>query len=99
MSKACFDCPNTVTDCYRQECVAANGILRSINVINRMLPGPAIQVCQGDIVSVKVLNNMHHAEATSIHWHGLRQKKTPYMDGTAMITQCPILPHTSFEYL
>lgn len=98
MSKACFNCPNNLTDCYRPECVASNGVIRAINVVNRMLPGPSIQICKGDAVSIKVLNNMHHSEATSIHWHGIRQRNTPYMDGTGMISQCPILTETSFEY-
>ncbi len=98
LSKACYNCPNNLTDCERPDCVAANGIVRSIVVVNRMLPGPAIQLCKGDLVSVKVFNNLHYSEATSIHWHGVTQKGTPYMDGTSMITQCPIISHTTFEY-
>jgi len=63
-----------------------------------MLPGPSIIVCYQDIISVKLHNNLHFGEATTIHWHGIRQKKSPYMDGVNMITQCPIVAHTSFEY-
>ena len=37
-------------------------------------------------------------EATSIHWHGLIQQGTPFMDGAAYVTQCPILPRESFTY-
>jgi L-ascorbate oxidase len=78
--------------------VAANGVSKSIIVVNRMLPGPAIQVCKGDLVTITVHNNLRHAESTSIHWHGIKQNGTPFMDGVGMLTQCPILPHTSFDY-
>ena len=67
-------------------------------VVNRMLPGPAIEVCEGDTVSVKVSNNLHLSEETSIHWHGILQKGTQYMDGVGMITQCAIPTYSSFEY-
>ena len=63
-----------------------------------MLPGPTIEICQGDVVDVTVFNNLHLAEGTSIHWHGITQKNQVAMDGVAMITQCPIFPHTSFQY-
>ena len=29
---------------------------------------------------------------TSIHWHGIHQVGTPYMDGTAGMTQCQLQP-------
>ena len=38
------------------------------------------------------------SESITIHWHGLHQKGTPYMDGTPYVTQCPILPQDSFRY-
>ncbi|KAG1747743.1 laccase [Suillus paluster] len=34
--------------------------------------------------------------STSVHWHGIRQKKTNWADGTSFITQCPIPPNGSF---
>lgn len=37
-------------------------------------------------------------ESTTIHWHGMHQKETPYMDGVPQVTQCPIAPHTTFRY-
>ena len=33
-----------------------------------------------------------------VHWHGMQQLNTYYMDGAEDITQCPILPHRSFTY-
>ena len=44
LSKACFDCPFNQTDCFRPHCVPADGFEKSILTVNRMLPGPAIQV-------------------------------------------------------
>ena len=38
------------------------------------------------------------SEGVSIHWHGLYQRGTPWMDGPEMISQCPILPGQTFEY-
>lgn len=44
MSKACYDCPHNETDCMRQDCIPADGISRSLNVVNRKMPGPSIEV-------------------------------------------------------
>lgn len=96
-SKACFDCPLNLTDCSRPHCILGDGLQRSITVVNRMMPGPAIEVCEGDQIEVDVKNNLL-GESTTIHWHGLHQKKTPYMDGVPHITQCPIPPHATFRY-
>lgn len=44
------------------------------------------------------VKNMMDGEATSIHWHGIFQSTTPYMDGVPMVTQCEILEGTTFRY-
>lgn len=49
MSKACYDCPYNLTDCYRPDCVPADGVEKPIIVINRSLPGPSIQVWNNHI--------------------------------------------------
>lgn len=98
MSKACFDCPRTYADCYRPHCIAADGMARSIVVINRMMPGPRLQVCFGDTIRVDVVNRLM-GESTTLHWHGLHQRDTPHMDGVPMVSQCPIAPHTTFRYI
>ena len=98
LSKSCFNCTHNETDCFRPNCISAHGVQRAVKVINRMLPGPAIQVCKGDTVLVTLTNMLHSFEATTIHWHGLKQRGTPHMDGVGMLTQCPITPMTSFEY-
>jgi hypothetical protein len=98
LSKACFQCPYNKSDCERPDCIAANGVERALMAVNRMMPGPAIEVCQNDLISVYVHNNLRMSESTSIHWHGITQKGTPYYDGVGMITQCSIQPHTTFLY-
>ena len=44
-----------------------------------------------------VTNNIPD-EGTAIHWHGLLQKQTPYMDGVPGNSQCPIAPGSTFTY-
>lgn len=97
LSKACYDCPYNSTDCNRPHCIGADGARRSVVVVNRMMPGPTIEVCLGDKVIVDVKNHML-GESTTIHWHGLHQRANPYMDGVPHISQCPIPPHTTFRY-
>ena len=61
---------------------------------NRQVPGPRIQVTQGERVRFNVSNNL--PEATSVHWHGMILPNE--MDGPAGITQDPIQPGTTFTY-
>ncbi|KAH0560390.1 oxidoreductase OpS5-like [Cotesia glomerata] len=97
MSYACRDCPFNKEDCFLNGCITAGGHVRPVTVANHMLPGPSIQVCEGDTVIVNVINNFASDSAT-IHWHGIHQVDTPFMDGVPFITQCPILPHNNFVY-
>ncbi|XP_056642031.1 uncharacterized protein LOC130448620 [Diorhabda sublineata] len=97
LSKACFDCPYNITDCFRKDCIPGDGTKRGIVTVNRKIPGPAIEVCHNDTIVVDVYNKMT-SEATAIHWHGQHMKATPYMDGVPYITQCPILPGNTFRY-
>ncbi|KAJ8683448.1 hypothetical protein QAD02_019240 [Eretmocerus hayati] len=38
------------------------------------------------------------SESTTIHWHGVKQEGTPYMDGVPYVSQCPIHPGETFRY-
>jgi len=98
MSKACYDCPHNKSDCGRQDCIAADGFERSVVVVNRKLPGETLSVCEGDTVVVRVKNHLANGEGTSIHWHGLYQRESPWMDGVPMVTQCPIPAMTTHQY-
>ncbi len=55
------------------------------------------QVCYGDRIVVDVMNQMPAREVT-IHWHGILQQKSPWMDGTPYVAQCPIHDSTAFRY-
>lgn len=66
--------------------------------INGETPGPAIIACQNDTIIVDVRNFLPDGLETSIHWHGFAQNEEPYMDGVPMITQCPILSKSMFQY-
>ncbi len=98
MNEACGNCPFSLDDCYAPNCISANGVKRAVIVVNHMMPGPAIEVCQDDMITVNLLNKLRMTEGTSIHWHGVLQEGTPFMDGVSMITQCPILSNTYFQY-
>ncbi|KMQ94895.1 laccase 2 [Lasius niger] len=62
-----------------------------------MIPGPSIQVCQGDKVVVDVENHIEGMEVT-IHWHGVWQRGSQYYDGVPYVTQCPIQEGNTFRY-
>ena len=45
------------------------------------------------------ISNVMLSESLAIHWHGILQKKTPWMDGAPYLTQCPIHPMSGlFRY-
>ncbi|KAF2231192.1 multicopper oxidase [Viridothelium virens] len=73
-----------------------DGVYRPMMLVNGQFPGPLIECNEGDTIVVNVDNQA--ANATSIHWHGLYQNGTNWMDGTVGITQCPIAPNTRFTY-
>jgi FtsP/CotA-like multicopper oxidase with cupredoxin domain len=69
-------------------------------LINGQFPGPMIEANWGDMISVTVTNNIETdtAEGMTLHWHGLTQVQTPWMDGVPGVSQCPIVPGSSFTY-
>ncbi|MCJ1379848.1 hypothetical protein MMC17_002951 [Xylographa soralifera] len=73
-----------------------DGVYKPMVVINGQFPGPVIQCSEGDTIVVNVRNK--GVNATSIHWHGIYQNGTNWMDGTVGITQCPIAPGGIFTY-
>jgi manganese oxidase len=61
---------------------------------NGSMPGPTIEVSEGDRVRIILHNKL--PEETTIHWHGL---EIPIeMDGTPYISQPPIKPGGVFSY-
>jgi len=45
-----------------------------------------------------VRNRLDNNEGTAIHWHGIYQTDSQWMDGVPMLTQCPIPSKTTFTY-
>ena len=65
--------------------------------INGLIPGPTLIVYEGQKVIIHVHNNLT-TEGISIHWHGMHQRGTPWMDGVGQVTQCQIGPSSSYSY-
>jgi FtsP/CotA-like multicopper oxidase with cupredoxin domain len=65
--------------------------------VNGQLPGPTLIVTEDQMVWVDVHNKLI-SEGVTIHWHGMHQKGTPWMDGVAFVSQAPITPGAMFQY-
>lgn len=83
-------------DITRGSC-APDGVNITCLMVNGQIPGPTIEANWGDWVEVTVTNNIPD-EGTSIHWHGILQKGTPWEDGVPGYGQCPIAPGGTFTY-
>lgn len=59
-----------------------------------LVPGPELRFQKGDWVSVRFDNQL--PEASSIHWHGIRNLNG--MDGVAGLTQAAVEPGQQFRY-
>ncbi|KAF7549281.1 hypothetical protein G7046_g8406 [Stylonectria norvegica] len=70
-----------------------DGIYRPMMLINNQFPGPLVECNEGDNLVVHIDNQ--GPNATSIHFHGLFQNGTNFMDGTVGVTQCAIAPNSS----
>lgn len=44
------------------------------------------------------VTNKIPSQSIAVHFRGQLQEESPYMDGTPMITQCPINSYTTFQY-
>lgn len=80
--------------------LAPDGVLRDVILINGQYPAPPIEANWGDMLNITVHNEIYNPdEGTSLHWHGMLQKKTPWYDGVPGVGQCPIAPGHSFTYV
>ncbi|KAK5741177.1 hypothetical protein LTR17_004117 [Elasticomyces elasticus] len=80
-----------------EQTIAPDGVEKPGLVINGAFPGPIIEANWGDYIQVQVFNDLT-TEGTTLHWHGLLQKETPWFDGIPAVQQCPIAPGSSFTY-
>jgi iron transport multicopper oxidase len=70
---------------------------RPVIGINNQWPCPKIEANVGDTVTVTITNKLGN-ETTGLHFHGINQINTPYMDGPSGVTQCPVPPGSSMTY-
>lgn len=71
---------------------------RTYMSVNGRLPGPTLIVSHNQTVYVNVTNTLD-SETVSIHWHGVHQHHTHWMDGVPHVSQCGINSGTSFTYI
>ncbi len=62
--------------------------------INRQVPGPRLDLTEGDHIRINFTN--HLPEPTTMHWHGLIVPNA--MDGPGYITQTPVQPGGRYVY-
>ncbi|KAH8589373.1 multicopper oxidase-domain-containing protein [Bisporella sp. PMI_857] len=83
----------------KRSVVAPDGYEKPAILINGQFPGPQIEANWGDTIQVTVRNQITGPEeGTSLHWHGLLQRETPWFDGVPSVQQCPIAPGGKFTY-
>ncbi|XP_013385769.1 L-ascorbate oxidase [Lingula anatina] len=93
-----YNCSNiSMSESDLDDVIMADGSYRRIYTINGQFPGETIVAYNGTQLIISVTNNLEE-EGVSIHWHGIVQRNTPYMDGVARITQCAINPGETFVY-
>ncbi|KAG9308046.1 laccase C [Chiua virens] len=81
--------------------VSPDGFNRRAIVVNGETPGPLIAANKGDRLEIDVTNQLSDLAtntSTSVHWHGLYQRHSNAFDGTAFVTQCPIVSGALFPY-
>ncbi|KAF8553019.1 laccase [Imleria badia] len=81
--------------------IAPDGYNRSATLVNGVFPGPLIRANTSDAFAVQVFNELTDNTMpleTSVHWHGIFQRKSNWAEGTAYISQCPIRQQQAFEH-
>lgn len=76
---------------------APDGFSRPVIGVNGAWPCPTIEATVGDTVVVQLTNKLGN-QTTGIHFHGINQVNTDYMDGPSGVTQCPVPPGSSITY-
>lgn len=66
-------------------------------VFNNTYPGPLIEACWGDDLTIHVTNYVK-TNGSTVHWHGIRQLHTNEADGVNGVTQCPIATEDTYTY-
>ncbi|XP_051131720.1 laccase-3-like [Andrographis paniculata] len=93
-----MECAETHYHNFIVQETAVNRLCKSHNIItvNGQFPGPTISARNGDSLVIRVTNRARYN--ITIHWHGIRQMRTPWADGPEYVTQCPIRPGGTYTY-
>lgn len=92
-------CTGPLMDTSCTEPIPGDGkAYRPLITINGRFPGPTLIVNYNQTLLINV-TNLLLSETITVHWHGLTQAGTNWMDGVKMLTQCGILPGTTFTYI
>lgn len=75
---------------------APDGFERDMIFVNGQMPGPTLNLDQGDDVEFIVTNFLPYS--TTIHFHGIEQSNTPWSDGVPGLSQEKIQPGGIFKY-
>ncbi|KAL2844715.1 laccase-1 [Aspergillus pseudodeflectus] len=82
---------------YTWETGAPNGgEPRELIFTNGQFPGPDLVWDEDDDIQVIVTNKLPFN--TTVHWHGIEMKDTPWADGVPGLSQEPIAPGETFVY-
>lgn len=76
---------------------APDGYHRPVIGINGKWPCPPIYANAGDTVVVNMKNGLGN-QTTGLHFHGINQIDTNFMDGASMVNSCPVVPGSSMTY-
>ena len=94
-------CPNSTEDDLT-ECAPVytfdGSTFKPFVAVNGQVPGPSLTVWTDQTVVVNVSNRLQ-METVSVHWHGMFQYNSYFMDGVQHITQHAIDPQKSFRYI
>ena len=74
-----------------------DGFTRPVIGINNVWPCPEIRAKKGDTIRVTLTNGLGN-QTTGIHFHGINQISTAWMDGPSLVTQCPVPPGETIVY-
>ena len=66
--------------------------------INGQFPPPIVNVNSDDTVRIRFHNRFGDGTGSTLHAHGMFFNRTNFMDGAAMLTQCPVPDGESFVY-
>ncbi|KAF7516968.1 hypothetical protein G7054_g13961 [Neopestalotiopsis clavispora] len=76
---------------------APDGFHRPVIGVNGKWPCPPIHAAVGDTVVINMKNSLGN-QTTGLHFHGINQLETNYMDGASMVNSCPVVPGSSMTY-